>query len=47
MDEAQFEFVEDEREQIRKQKLLGDFGKNFHGYIRLDKLSDYQIENQA
>lgn len=33
MDEAQFEFVEDEREQIRKQKLLGDFGKNFHGYI--------------
>lgn len=43
MDEAQFEFVEDEREQIRKQKLLGDFGKNFHGYIRLEN----QIKDQT
>ena len=31
--EAKAEIVDDEKEKIKKQSLLGDFGRNFHGYI--------------
>ena len=34
-EDTQFEIMEDEREKAKKNKLLGDFGKNFYGYVRL------------
>ena len=34
LEEAEFEILEDERETSKKNQLLGDFGRNFHGYIR-------------
>ena len=34
IEEAEFEIMEDERETTKKNQLLADFGKNFHGYIR-------------
>ena len=37
LEEAEFEIIEDEREKVRKNQLLGDFGKNFHGYVRYGK----------
>jgi len=33
IEEAEFEIMEDERETTKKNQLLADFGKNFHGYI--------------
>jgi len=33
IEEAQAELLEDEKEKQKKQRLLGDFGRNFHGYI--------------
>ena len=29
-----FNVYSDEKEKQKKQRLLGDFGRNFHGYIR-------------
>merc|ERR1711990_449973 len=33
IEEAQAEMLEDEKEKFKKQRLLDDFGRNFHGYI--------------
>jgi len=33
IEEAQADMLEDEKEKQKKQRLLGDFGRNFYGYI--------------